>query len=34
LQGRDVIADWGPGDLIDLAAMDADTGLAAIPFTL
>ena len=28
LQGRDVIADWGPGDLIDLAAMDADTGLA------
>ena len=28
LQGRDVITDWGTGDLIDLTTLDADSGLA------
>ena len=28
--GRDVIGDWGAGDLIDLSAMDANLGIAGV----
>jgi Ca2+-binding RTX toxin-like protein len=28
--GRDVIADWGAGDLIDLSGLDADAALAGV----